>query len=84
MPALFVMLVAVIIRSVTLPGASAGLEFMFKPDFSVFQGAGWIKVLAVAGGQMFFSLSLGMGAMVTYGSYLKKSENLEKNALIGH
>ena len=65
MPALFFMLVIVIIRSCTLPGASEGLAFIFKPDFSVFRGWGWIKVLAKAGGQMFFSLSLGMAIMVT-------------------
>ncbi len=82
MPALFVMLVITIIRSVTLPGAGAGLEFMFKPDWSAFQGTGWISVLAVAGGQMFFSLSLGMSIMVAYGSYLPKEENLERSALI--
>ncbi len=82
MPALFVMLVIVIIRSVTLPGASEGLAFMFKPDWSAFEGAGWISVLAVAGGQMFFSLSLGMSIMVTYGSYLPKTESLERSALI--
>lgn len=82
MPALFIMLVIVIARSVTLPGASEGLAFMFKPDWSAFQGTGWIKVLSVAGGQMFFSLSLGMSIMVAYGSYLPKTENLERNALI--
>lgn len=82
MPALFFMLVAVIIRSVTLPGAAAGLEFMFKPNWEVFQGAGFIKVLASAGGQMFFSLSLGMGIMVTYGSYMKKTDNLQRSAII--
>ena len=82
MPALFVMLVIVIIRSVTLPGAGEGLAFMFKPDWSAFQGTGWIKVLSVAGGQMFFSLSLGMSIMVAYGSYLPKTENLERSALI--
>ena len=82
MPALFVMLVIVIIRSVTLPGAAAGLEFMFKPDWSAFQGTGWITVLAVAGGQMFFSLSLGMSIMVAYGSYLPKEQNLERSALV--
>jgi len=82
MPALFVMLCIVIARSVTLPGAAEGLAFMFKPDWSAFQGTGWIKVLSVAGGQMFFSLSLGMSIMVAYGSYLPKTENLEKNALI--
>lgn len=82
MPALFIMLVIIIIRSVTLPGASEGLEFMFKPNWSAFEGAGWITVLAVAGGQMFFSLSLGMAIMVTYGSYLPKTESLERSALV--
>ncbi len=53
MPALFIMLVIVIIRSVTLPGAAEGLKFMFKPDWSAFAGTGWITVLSVAGGQMF-------------------------------
>ncbi|MBR5488414.1 MAG: sodium-dependent transporter [Firmicutes bacterium] len=82
MPALFVMLLITIIRSCTLPGAAEGLAFMFKPDWSAFQGTGWVKVLSVAGGQMFFSLSLGMSIMVAYGSYLPKTENLEKSALI--
>ena len=82
MPALFVSLVIVIIRSVTLPGAEAGLEFIFKPNWEVFQGPGFINVLAAAGGQMFFSLSLGMGITVTYGSYMKKNANLERSALI--
>ena len=82
MPALFVSLVIVIIRSVTLPGAEAGLEFIFKPNWEVFQGPGFINVLAAAGGQMFFSLSLGMGITVTYGSYMKKDANLERSALI--
>ena len=82
MPALFVMLLITIVRSCTLPGAAEGLAFMFKPDWSAFQGTGWVKVLSVAGGQMFFSLSLGMSIMVAYGSYLPKTENLEKSALI--
>ena len=75
MPALFVMLCVVIARSVTLPGASEGLAFVFKPNFDVFKGTGWISVLASASGQMFFSLSLGMAIMVTYGSYMKKNED---------
>lgn len=82
MPALFFALVVVIIRSVTMPGAAAGLEFMFKPNWEVFQGAGFINVLAAAGGQMFFSLSLGMGITVTYGSYMTKDASLERSALI--
>ena len=80
MPALFIMLVIVIIRSVTLPGA--GLAFLFKPNFEVFTGTDWITVLAAAGGQLFFSLSIAMGILVTYGSYLDKEQNLEKNSFI--
>ncbi len=85
MPALFVMLVIVIIRSLTLPNAVEGLKFMFVPGYAVKGGfideaPGFISVLGTAGGQMFFSLSLAMGAMVTYGSYLDKKENLVKNS----
>lgn len=78
MPALFLMLIIVAIRSITLNGASAGLSYYLKPDFRKFNA----RVLVDALGQVFFSLSLGMGALITYGSYLKGDENLEKNALI--
>ncbi len=82
MPALFVMLLIVIARAVTLPGAGEGLEFMFKPNFEVFRGSGWISVLASAGGQLFFSLSLAMGIMVTYGSYMRKDDDIQGNSII--
>ncbi|WP_313347159.1 sodium-dependent transporter [Sedimentibacter sp.] len=82
MPVLFGMLLIVIIRSVTLEGAMTGVSFMFAPNFAAFSEIGFMKVLKTAAGQMFFSLSLGMGCMITYGSYLSKSENLEKNAVI--
>ena len=82
MPALFVRLLIVIVRSVTLPGAIDGIAFMFKPDWSVFHGSGWITALAAAGGQMFFSLSISSGCIIAYGSYLGKSENLEKNSAV--
>ena len=78
MPTLFVLLVLIAARSVTLPGAGAGLDFLFKPDFSAVTGQTYLAAL----GQAFFSLSLGMGCMITYGSYLGKSENLPSNALI--
>ncbi len=81
MPALFVMLVIVIVRSVTLPGASEGLKFMFTPNFEPFR-EDFLGVLSAAGGQMFFSLSLAMGITVTYGSYLNKKESLVKNSLL--
>lgn len=82
MPALFVMLVIVIVRSVTLDGAADGLAFMFKPDLEAFRELGLINLLSTAGGQMFFSLSLGMGTMITYGSYLPKQESIAKNAVV--
>ena len=82
MPALFFMLLIVIIRSVTLPGAFAGIEFLFKPNFEVFKGTGWISVLSSAGGQMFLSLSIGMGITVTYGSHLPKDANIEQSSII--
>ncbi|SKC72073.1 sodium-dependent transporter [Maledivibacter halophilus] len=78
MPTLFVLLIFISIRSISLPGASAGLEFLFKPDWSKVNGATILAAL----GQAFFSLSLGMGCMITYGSYLSKSENLPSNATI--
>ena len=87
MPALFVMLLICIIRACTLEGAVDGLKYMFVPGWAVTNGVieeapGFLTVLSTAGGQMFFSLSLGMGAMITYGSYLDKKENLQKNAIL--
>ena len=86
MPCLFVALLICIIRACTLPGAVNGLKYMFVPGWSVAQGIveqpNFFEVLSTAGGQMFFSLSLGMGAMITYGSYLDKKEHLEKNAIL--
>ncbi len=81
MPALFIMLVIVAIRSITLPGAGEGLKFMFAPNFEPLK-ENFFGVLSTAGGQMFFSLSLAMGVIVTYGSYLSKKESLVKNAAI--
>lgn len=82
MPGLAVLLIITVIRSCTLPGAAEGLAFIFKPNFTVFKGTGWISVLASAGGQIFFSLSLASACMIVYGSYLDKKENLEKNAIL--
>ncbi|MBQ9249547.1 MAG: sodium-dependent transporter [Oscillospiraceae bacterium] len=87
MPALFVMLLIIIVRALTLPHAVEGLKFMFVPGYAVKAGfidsaPNLIEVLGTAGGQMFFSLSLAMGAILTYGSYLSKDENLVKNSVI--
>ncbi|MGL6120450.1 MAG: sodium-dependent transporter, partial [Fusobacteriaceae bacterium] len=78
MPTLFAFLIIIVIRSVTLEGASAGIEFFLKPDFSVITGA----VILSALGQVFFSLSIGMAVMITYGSYLPEDTNMLKSALI--
>ncbi|MDF2890103.1 MAG: sodium:neurotransmitter symporter [Clostridia bacterium] len=78
MPALFVILVIISIRAMTLPGAGAGIAFYLTPDFSKLTAGTIVAAL----GQVFFSLSLGMGCIITYGSYLGKEENLEKNSII--
>lgn len=72
MPSLFLILLGLIIFSLTLEGAGAGVEFYLKPDFGKISGATILAAL----GQAFFSLSLGMGTMITYGSYLQKNENI--------
>ncbi|MBM7615076.1 sodium-dependent transporter [Alkaliphilus hydrothermalis] len=76
MPALFIMMTLVMVRSMTLPGAMEGVKFMLKPDFSAISGGTILAAL----GQVFFSLSLGMGTMITYGSYLSKDENLVESS----
>ena len=87
MPALFVLLIISIIRACTLDGAVDGLKYMFVPGWAVANGViekapSFFSVLSTAGGQMFFSLSLGMAAMITYGSYMDKKKNLQKNAVV--
>ena len=84
MPALFCLLVFIIAYIACQPGAAEGYKFMFSPDFSVFSdpNVGFGRVLKNAAGQMFFSLSIGLGVMITYGSYLGKQEHLQRNAFI--
>ena len=81
MPLLALMLVLLAIYSLTLPGAKEGLEFMFKPDFSKFDST----MVLTALGQALFTLSIGMGAILTYGSYMKKDTKILKSSytLIG-
>ncbi|MBU5439371.1 sodium-dependent transporter [Tissierella sp. MSJ-40] len=76
-PLLLLIIIILDIRALTLPGGMAGIEFLFKPDFSKING----KVILAALGHAFFSLSLGMGIMITYGSYIPKEEKLGKTAL---
>jgi NSS family neurotransmitter:Na+ symporter len=78
MPILFILLILMSVRSLTLgAGAKEGLAFLFNPDFSKLTGSSILAAL----GQSFFSLSIGMGAMVTYGSYIRKEDKLFNTSL---
>lgn len=72
MPMLFVMLVLLAIHMIFLDGATTGLRFLFEPDFSKITP----KILLKAVGLSFFTLSLGVGALITYGSYMPKEQNV--------
>lgn len=75
-PGMLALLVVLMVRALTLPGAMAGVEFFLKPDFSKLS----TESVLVALGHAFFSLSLGMGAMLTYGSYVEKRQSLGQAA----
>ena len=77
MPVLLLILIILFIKGLTLPNAGEGYRFIFSPDFSKLTP----EILLKALGHAFFSLSLGMGVMVTYGSYIKKKENLSRTGL---
>ena len=77
MPMLFVLVLVLVVRSVTLPGASKGVEFFLKPDFGKINGSSIMDAL----GHAFYSLSLGMAILITYGSYLSKKRNILKSSL---
>ena len=77
MPALFFILIALCIRSVTLPGMEEGLAFFLEPDFSKITSS----VVLSAMGQTFFSMSIGMGCLITYSSYFGKETNLQATAI---
>ena len=77
MPILLAILLVLVARGVTLEGAREGVRFLFKPDFSQITG----NTVLVALGQAFFSLSVGMGTLITYGSYIQKRDNLANTAV---
>jgi len=72
MPLLFLMMLVIIVRGLLLPGSGEGLRWLLMPDFSKITAAVVVNAMA----QAFFSLSLGMGAMLTYGSYLSKKQDI--------
>jgi len=77
MPLLFLLVLALIVRGLTLPGAINGVRFLLSPDFSKLTAQSALEAL----GHAFFSLSLGMGAMITYGSYVDRKSNLFVSSL---
>lgn len=77
MPLLLVLLIIVMIRGITLDGSSAGLSFLFEPDWSEVTGS----TILLALGHAFFTLSLGMGAMMTYGSYMSSKDSIPSAAV---
>ena len=77
LPILLVLLLICDVRALTLPGAFAGVEYLFRPDFAKITA----PVILAALGLAFFKLSIGMGTMTTYGSYIGKSENMPANAV---
>ena len=77
MPMLFLLLVILALRAITLDGAEAGLNFLFRPDLSHVKSTLFLDAM----GQAFFSLSLGMGCMITYGSYFNDKTPLVKTAV---
>lgn len=78
-PSIVVLLVGLAIWAVTLPDTGAGYEYYLSPDFGVIL-QNWTDILPNAAGQAFFTLSLGMGVMITYASYLGEDRNLTKDA----
>jgi NSS family neurotransmitter:Na+ symporter len=78
MPLLFVIVLGIAIYSMTLPGARAGLDYLFNPDFSKIDA----KACAAALGQAFFSLSIGFGTIMTYASYVSKKENVMFQSIV--
>ena len=77
MPMILFILIILVFRGITLPNASAGISFLFKPKFEDITASSIVLAL----GHSFFTLSLGMGTMITYGSYLKKEQNLFNSAM---
>ena len=77
MPLLFIMLIVMAIHMVLLDGGTAGLRFLFEPDFSKINA----NVILEAMGLSFFTLSLGVGVLITYGGYMPKEQNVTRTSL---
>lgn len=82
MAGLLLIMIALAVRSVTLPGAEKGLDFYLKPDFARLQEKGLWNTIYAAMGQSFFTLSLGIGSMAIFGSYISKERSLTGESII--
>lgn len=78
MPVLFVILISLFIYSMTLPGAGKAFKFIFTPNSALFKPSSVLNALGMA----FFALSVGLGILITYGSYMKSNEDIAKTAII--
>ncbi|MBP9996645.1 MAG: sodium-dependent transporter [Lachnospiraceae bacterium] len=79
MPALVVLIIGVAVYTMMIPGALDGIKYYLLPNFNDFSGMKLLKTVVAAMGQLFYSLSIAMGILITYGSYMKKSDSLEKS-----
>lgn len=77
MPVLLVLILGISVYTLTLDGAGEGLKYYVLPDFEGFTGAKLMKTIAAAVGQLFYSMSIAMGIMVTYGSYMRREDSIE-------
>lgn len=77
MPVLLLLIIGIGIYTLTLDGAGEGLKYYVLPDFEGFTVSKLLKTIAAAMGQLFYSMSLAMGIMVTYGSYMRKNDSLK-------
>ncbi len=80
MPVLVVIIIGIAIYTMTLPGAMDGVVYYVLPNFEGFTFAMFLKTIVAAMGQLFYSMSLAMGIMVTYGSYMRKEDSIESSA----
>lgn len=79
MPVLLILIIGIGIYTLTLDGAAKGLRYYILPDFSGFTASKLIRTIAAAVGQLFYSMSIAMGIMVTYGSYMRKEDSIESS-----
>ena len=76
-PLLFFLMLAIVVVSVTMPGSGEGIKYLVKPDFSKLDASGW----AAAMGQAFYSMSLGVGTVLIYSSFMKKEDNILRSGI---